>query len=383
MNPIKPAILALSLLSLTACSGSKKEQPKLDYQSQNRKVVNLEVPPDLTNPGQNSLYQLPAGSGAVRASDVNRNRAINQHAGGQTVLAGVSGVKMERDGSQRWLTVSGKKPAELWPLLKTFWQESGFTIASEEPAIGQMETDWAENRAKLSGGGLRSLLEKIGLGGVYSTSERDKFIIRIEQAKNGGTDIFFAHKGMSETYTDRSEERTMWQPRPNDPNLEAAFLARFMQYVGVDEAEAQRQVAVQADRDQGTEFAKREANTVLITGSAERNVNRVGSALNRIGLVVQQFVSERGMFIVRPAPTQSEELAQAAADNRKAGLLSRWFKGKKDKQPVAASNQPAQLLVGLVQEPNGQRVVLLDQTGKPLNDARANKWIRDLYNELK
>ena len=87
---------------------------------------------------------------------------------------------------------------------------------------------------------------------------------------------------------------------------------------------------------------------------------------------------------MRPAPTQSEELAQAAADNRKAGLLSRWFKGKKDKQqPVAASNQPAQLLVGLVQEPNGQRVVLLDQTGKPLNDARANKWIRDLYNELK
>lgn len=140
--------------------GQQKEQPKLDYQSQNRKVVNLEVPPDLTNPGQNSLYQLPAGSGAVRASDINRNRAINQHAGGQTVLAGVSGVKMERDGSQRWLTVSGKKPAELWPLLKTFWQESGFTIASEEPAIGQMETDWAENRAKLSGGGLRSLLEK-------------------------------------------------------------------------------------------------------------------------------------------------------------------------------------------------------------------------------
>ena len=217
MNPIKPAILALSLLSLAACSGSKKEQPKLDYQSQNRKVVNLEVPPDLTNPGQNSLYQLPAGSGAVRASDINRNRATNQPPGGQTVLAGVSGVKMERDGSQRWLNVSGKKPAELWPLLKTFWQESGFTIASEEPAIGQMETDWAENRAKLSGGGLRSLLEKIGLGGVYSTSERDKFIIRIEQAKNGGTDIFFAHKGMSETYTDRSEERTMWQPRPNEP----------------------------------------------------------------------------------------------------------------------------------------------------------------------
>ena len=111
-------------------------------------------------------------------------------------------------------------------------------------------------------------------------------------------------------------------------------------------------------------------------------MNRIASALDRIGLTVQQFVSERGMFIVRPAPTQSEALAQAAADNRKPGLLGRWFKSKKVAQPTT-TNQPAQLYVGLVQEPNGQRVVLLDQTGQPLNDARANKWLRDLYNELK
>ena len=170
MTPIKTAVSAFAIISLSACSliggkNDKKEQPKLDYQSQNRKVIDLEVPPDLTNPTQGNLYRLPAGSGAVRASDVSRNAARNA-AGGQAVLTGVKGVKIERDGSQRWLAVSGKTPAELWPLLKAFWQESGFTIANEEPSIGQMETDWAENRAKLPGGGLRSLLEKVGLGGV-------------------------------------------------------------------------------------------------------------------------------------------------------------------------------------------------------------------------
>ena len=96
-----------------------------------------------------------------------------------------------------------------------------------------METEWAENRAKIPQDSLRRLLDKVGLGGIYSTSERDKFIIRIEQGKNGSTDIFFAHKGMKRSFMPTvKKDTTMWQPGENDPNLEAAFLARFMQYLG-------------------------------------------------------------------------------------------------------------------------------------------------------
>jgi len=375
MNPIKPAILALSLLSLAACSGSKKEQPKLDYQSQNRKVVNLEVPPDLTNPGQNSLYQLPAGSGAVRASDINRNRAINQHAGGQTVLAGVSGVKMERDGSQRWLTVSGKKPAELWPLLKTFWQESGFTIASEEPAIGQMETDWAENRAKLSGGGLRSLLEKIGLGGVYSTSERDKFIIRIEQAKNGGTDIFFAHKGMKEVYADKKKDTTMWQPAANDPNLEAAFLARFMQYLGVDQQQAENALTQSVAKRSGSELARIDGNTLLVSGDYGRNWRRTALALDRIGLNVLGQNIERHAFLVQQAPNESD-----AVSTKKPGFFGRMLgKGKKVEKPAAYP----EIIVFVEPVNGGSRISLLNKDGSAYKGSDASTLLSRLHTELR
>lgn len=379
MNHIKSLVLALTAVSLAACSGSKKENPKLDYQSANNKIVSLEVPPDLNDPRNGDLYSLPKGTTA----NPNALKETKSQ-GGKKVLNQVKDAHIERQGNQRWLVVKNKSAAEMWPLLRAFWQEAGFTIYSEEPQAGLMETEWAENRAKLPNQGLRKLFDKVGMGGVYTTSERDKFLIRMERnSHTGDLDIFFTHKGLEEVFDSKKEESTIWQPRANDPNLEAAFLSRFMQYLGVDEAVATQQTAVRADQAQGTEFAKLEQDSVIVYGAAERNVNRIAAALDRVGLTVQQFVSERGMFIVRPAPTQSEELAQAAADNRKAGLLSRWFKGKKDKQPVAASNQPAQLLVGLVQEPNGQRVVLLDQTGKPLNDARANKWIRDLYNELK
>ena len=126
MTYIKPIVVALALISMTACSGSKKEQPKLDYQSQSHRLVKLEVPPDLNNPDQGNLYQLPAGSGAV------------QQPANAEVLKSVKGVRLERDGNQRWLVVEGKSPREIWPLLKVFWQENGFDIKSEEPAIGQM-----------------------------------------------------------------------------------------------------------------------------------------------------------------------------------------------------------------------------------------------------
>ena len=379
MTPIKTAVSAFTIISLSACSliggkNDKKEQPKLDYQSQNRKVIDLEVPPDLTNPTQGNLYRLPAGSGAVRASDVSRNAARNA-AGGQAVLTGVKGVKIERDGSQRWLAVSGKTPAELWPLLKAFWQESGFTIANEEPSIGQMETDWAENRAKLPGGGLRSLLEKVGLGGVYSTSERDKFIIRIEQGKNGVTDVFFAHKGMSETYTDRSEERTMWQPRANDPNLEAAFLARFMQYLGADEAQVERELQnSSASPSEKGSLAKLENGSILLSGDFQRNWRRTALALDRVGLTVVGQNTGKNAFLVQPAPNES-----SAVTAKKPGLISRLF-GKKAEPEI---KQLPQLIVHLDPAEGGARLRILNKDGSAYNGRELNAWLSRLHNELR
>ena len=376
MKHIKPLILTLTIVSVTACSGSKKDTPKLDYQSQNNKIVSLEVPPDLRDPRNGDLYTLPQGTTASP-------NAMQQKSTNKPVLATVKNVHIERRGTQRWLVVNDKKAAEIWPLLRAFWQESGFTIYSEEPQAGLMETDWAENRAKLPNQGLRKLFDKVGLGGVYTTSERDKFLVRMERNQNNGVDIFFTHKGLEEVFDSKKEENTIWQPRANDPNLEAAFLARFMQYLGVDEAIAQEQIAEKNDSMQGTQFAKLDGNSLIVYGAAERNVNRIGSALDRIGLTVQQFVSERGMFVVRPAPSESEALEQAADKDKKTGMFSRLFgKGKKTKaQPETM--QAAQMFVALEELGNGQRIILLDQMGKPYTGENAQKWLNGLYRELR
>ena len=375
MTYMKPVVVAIALISMTACSGNKKDLPKLDYQTQTRKIVKLEVPPDLNNPDQGNLYQVPAGSGAVRASDLSRRTSATQQAANSEVLKSVKGVRLERDGNQRWIEVQGKSPAEIWPLLKAFWQENGFDIKSEEPGIGQMETEWAENRAKIPQDGLRRLLDKVGLGGIYSTSERDKFIIRIEQSKNGTTDVFFAHKGMKEVYADKNKDTTTWQPAANDPNLEAAFLARFMQYMGVDQQQAENALTQSVAKRSGNELARIDDNTLLVSGDYGRNWRRTALALDRIGLNVLGQNIERHAFLVQQAPNESE-----AVSTKKPGFFSRMFgKGKKVEKPAAYP----EIIVFVEPINGGSRIRLLNKDGSAYNGSDASTLISRLHTELR
>ena len=375
MAYMKPVVVAIALISMTACSGNKKDLPKLDYQTQTRKIVKLEVPPDLTNPDQGNLYQVPAGSGAVRASDLSRRTSATQQAANSEVLKSVKGVRLERDGNQRWVEVQGKSPAEIWPLLKAFWQENGFDIKSEEPGIGQMETEWAENRAKIPQDGLRRLLDKVGLGGIYSTSERDKFIIRIEQSKNGTTDVFFAHKGMKEVYADKNKDTTTWQPAANDPNLEAAFLARFMQYMGVDQQQAENALTQSVAKRSGNELARIDGNTLLVSGDYGRNWRRTALALDRIGLNVLGQNIERHAFLVQQAPNESE-----AVSTKKPGFFSRMFgKGKKVEKPAAYP----EIIVFVEPVNGGSRIRLLNKDGSAYNGSDASTLLSRLHTELR
>ena len=375
MTYMKPVVVAIALISMTACSGNKKDLPKLDYQTQTRKIVKLEVPPDLNNPDQGNLYQIPAGSGAVRASDLSRRTSATQQAANSEVLKSVKGVRLERDGNQRWIEVQGKSPAEIWPLLKAFWQENGFDIKSEEPGIGQMETEWAENRAKIPQDGLRRLLDKVGMGGIYSTSERDKFIIRIEQGKNGTTDVFFAHKGMKEVYADKKKDTTMWQPAANDPNLEAAFLARFMQYLGVDQQQAENALTQSVAKRSGSELARIDGNTLLVSGDYGRNWRRTALALDRIGLNVLGQNIERHAFLVQRAPNESE-----AVSTKKPGFFSRMFgKGKKVEKPAAYP----EIIVFVEPVNGGSRIRLLNKDGSAYNGSDASTLISRLHTELR
>ncbi|MFK7090383.1 outer membrane protein assembly factor BamC [Chromobacterium violaceum] len=367
----RSASVAILLASgvLAACSTQQPLSKPLDYKSDAPKTTanSLEVPPDLTAPQVQNKYNLPGG---VTAANVDAGEPA---VGSPVAVNQLDNIKMERAGTQRWLLVGNKKAAELWPVLKAFWQENGFVIKTEDPGLGIMETDWAENRAKLPNDGLRKLLETVGLGSVYSTGERDKFRIRLENTPQG-TEVYFSHRGMEEVYADNSKTNTVWQPRATDPNLEAELLGRFMMRLGMNEEKARDQVKQTLAKPAKPQDPIVDGQLQLSDGF-DRAWRRVGLALDRVGLVVTDRDRSQGLYYVKPAKGDTDK-------EESGGFWSNLaFWKSKDGQGV----KPTELeyRIKLVEQGNGTTALQIqDKQGKPLSDAFVKAALGKLQTEL-
>src|SRR4030095_16647498 len=130
------------MLSLSACS--VLEGDKIDYKSAAGKgSVSLEVPPDLSQLSRDSRYQVAGGP--VTASSFQVGQAAPEAPTAATTLGD---VRIERDGQKRWLVVN-RSAEQVWGPIREFWLESGFLLTLDQANLGIMETDWAENRAKI------------------------------------------------------------------------------------------------------------------------------------------------------------------------------------------------------------------------------------------
>ncbi|MDQ2989663.1 MAG: outer membrane protein assembly factor BamC, partial [Pseudomonadota bacterium] len=140
-------VLSALMVSLSGCGmmGSMMESDKLDYRAA-KKAAPLDVPPDLTQLQKDNRYAVPDGRGVATASGFQQQKgAAPAVAAGDAIgVAGNAAVRVERNGNQRWLVVK-QTPEQLWPQLKEFWHDSGFTIDTESATTGVMETNWAEN----------------------------------------------------------------------------------------------------------------------------------------------------------------------------------------------------------------------------------------------
>ena len=231
-------LLSASLLLiglLAGCSGNiLPESKKIEYKSAG-KLPPLEIPPDLTQPSRDERYAVPdvsasKGSATYSAYSSERSGQVRTTTA-QDLLPQVDKMRIERSGTQRWLVVGGS-PEKLWPGVKEFWQELGFLVNVEMPEAGIMETDWAENRAKIPQDIIRGTIGKV-FDSLYSTAERDKFRTRLEKGAEAGTvEIYISHRGMYEIYTNEGRSETRWQPRPADTELEAEMLQRLMVRLG-------------------------------------------------------------------------------------------------------------------------------------------------------
>ncbi len=365
---MKAATTRLSLLALamalSACSTSLLEGDKIDYKSA-AKGATLEVPPDLTQLSRDSRYAAPGGT--VSAAAMQAGLAAQPTGTANAAALQLGDVRIERDGNQRWLVVN--RPADkLWEPVRDFWQENGFNLEQADANVGIMETDWAENRAKLPQDIMRATLGKL-LDSVYSTGERDKFRTRLERNASGGTEIYISHRGMVEVYTTKVQDTTVWQPRPADAELETEFLRRLMVKLGVSQEQSKAVVAAPALRTQTARVATvNNVPVVQLDEGFDRAWRRLGLALDRTGFTVEDRNRNEGTYFVRyVAPN---------ADKKEPGFFGKLFN-------TTPSTPPLKYRIVLRSEGESSTVSVLNEAGAPESSANAERIVRVIADDLK
>ena len=364
-------LTALGAAALLAVSGCSMIQPdKIDYKSASQ-GSSLEVPPDLTQlPGQ-SRYNVPGAP--VSATGYQATQAATATVGVPTANNQIGDVHFMSEGNERWLRVD--RPADkVWGPTRDFWLESGFLLAVDQRNIGLMETDWAENRAKIPQDIIRSTIGKV-FDSLYSTGERDRFRTRVERNAQDGTDIFITHRGMEEVYSTARKDQTIWQPRAADPELEAEFLRRLMVKLGVTQEQSQTLIASGGTTPTNAPVSAKiialanGAPAAQFTDDFDRAWRRVGLALDRTGFTVEDRDRSKGLYFVR--------YVDPSIEKKDPSLWGRVFGAPTPQLPTSKYQ--------IVVQSSGQTstVSVLDNAGAPAPQADAQRILKVLAEELK
>ena len=365
-------VVAAALLVLAGCETTTNNfTKKIDYKSAGGAPA-LELPPDLTTPQYDDRFSVTTASGlaAVQGTRPKGPETIAPDANAEARIA--------RAGTQRWLVVK-TTPEIAWNTARQFWSSVGFAVAVEQPTLGIMETDWAENRADVPNTWLQQTIGKyVDIFG--STYKRDKFRTRIERGNEPGTvDIYVSHRGSEQVPTGKidnvSPSGFTWAVMPPDPGLEAEMLARLMLRFGASEAQATASVQA-ATSTSAPERARLEkvangSSQLVVDDSFDRAWRRVGLALDRVGFTVVDRDRSKGTYFVRYSNPESD------GSKKDKGFLDKLMFWKTD------VDKPEQYRITVAQADPNSLVTVQDPDGAPDKSANGEKILALLKDQLK
>jgi outer membrane protein assembly factor BamC len=355
-----------ALVTLAGCSSVSDliSGDKIDYKSAGGKAPSLDVPPDLTQLTSQSRYSVPGGN--VTASGFQASQtAATAAKPAATAATQVGDVRIERSGNQRWLVVD-RPPEKLWDPVREFWQENGFLLTIEQESTGIMETDFAENRAKLPQDFIRRTIGRV-FDGIYSTGERDKFRTRLERTGRG-SEIYISHRGMVETIPNSTTSSSVWQPKPADPELETQFLRQLMVKLGATTEQARTAVAQAQQPIARVVSAANNQPALQIDENFDRAWRRVGLSLDRTGFTVEDRDRSQGLYFVR--------YVEPSANKKEPSLMARVFGS-------TPSTAPLKYRIAVRSEGQGSTVSVLTADGAVDSSANARRIVQLIADDLK
>ena len=360
----------LLLIIIVGCSTTDKTVPEsqIDYKK-SQTVPALEIPPNLTTTNINDELVIPEGDDnqntTLSAYDKQPTTGQGSSAVQAKVLPLAKKVQIQHEGNTRWLVIQ-EDASVIWPKVKQFWLENGFTLTTEEPRIGIMETEWAENRADIPQDAIRKFLGK-ALDMLYSASTRDKFRVRLERGQvPGTTELYLSHRGAEEV---AKGDEWVWQNRPADPELEAEMLSRLMVFLGVEPEQAKLAVVNQPPpANSRSELSHSKAGTVslLLREDFEQAWRHIGLALDRLGFTVEDRDKDNSTYVIRYIDPEAKE------------LRSFWDKLFGDK----TEKNSQEYRINLMTEANVTHVFVKNNQGNLITSDLAEKILALLYEQL-
>jgi len=375
------SVIAAVAAALAGCEtfGSNTSMGKrIDYKSTSSAPA-LEIPPDLDTPRFDDRFSAPTTASGLAA----------QQSGGRAkqteLLPQNPDARVVRAGTERWLVVRAT-PEQAWNTARQFWTDLGFVVAVEQPAIGVMETDWAENRAEIPNDPVRNLIGKY-IDIFYTTYKRDKFRTRIERGIEPGTvEVFISHRGMEQVPTTKidggSPAAFAWAVLPPNPNIEAEMLGRMMLRFGAPQPAVTTALAATAAPAPGQPAAADKARLerspdgtakLVIDDSFDQAWRRVGLALDRTGFTVVDRDRTSGLYYVRYADPDSD-----ATKAREAGWLDKLMFWKTDDK-----DRPEQYRIKVAEEPPKSAVTVQDPKGATDRSANSERILALLREQLR
>ncbi len=293
--------LFLLLLSLAGCGSMSLENKHVDYKSSTAEAPSLEIPPDLTAPAAEDQYAIPQASGGSASYSDYAKTGAAPSSRSAAVLPASDKIHLMHSGAHRWLLVDDKAE-NLWPLILGFWQENGFVIKTENPKVGIIETDWAENREKIPKTGLRRIIGKV-FDNLYDSGEKDMYRTRLERTEDGkGTEIYVTQYGMEKVLSP-DKTITEWQSRPNDPDLEATMLQMMMAKLGGGETQNGQTATVAEAAHESPDAPKLQiqpegGEIILLAEPFDRSWRKVGMALDHADYAVEDKDRNKGLYFL-------------------------------------------------------------------------------------
>jgi outer membrane protein assembly factor BamC len=314
------APITVSALVMAGCSAPQAitDLSRIEYRTASQ-GQRLEIPPDLVSPKADDRFAVPQRAGGASLNEFNRERSGQgpMSAVKGAVLPQVTGARIERDLDRRWLVID-QPPARVWPVIREFWTASGFALVKDSAETGVLETDWNETRPAVPDSWLRAQLAR-SIGSIYTSGTRDKFLVRLEPAPSGGTEVYLSHRRLEEVLTGTQKDSTFWTQQPADPQLEAEFLRRMMLRF-VPEAVANAAVSSAATTASVAPVARvsrveqQGQPMVKLADGFDRSWRQVGLVLDRSGFTVEDRDRAKGVYFVRYVDPQREARARGLLD---------------------------------------------------------------------